>query len=60
MLPKACRLGQTIGLEWSRHKKIRRIDTSDLRVFRDQLEASGDALGGVEEVENSVRVKLAR
>jgi len=60
LLPKACRLGQTIGLEWSRNKKIRRIDTGDLRVFKGQLEASGDALRGVEQVENSVRVKLAR
>lgn len=60
LLPKACRLGQTIGLEWSRNKKIRRIDTGDLRVFKRQLEASGDALLGVEQVERSVRVKLAR
>jgi len=60
LLPKACRLGQTIGLEWSRNKKIRRIDTGDLRVFKGQLEASGDALRGVEQVEDSVRIKLAR
>ena len=60
LLPKACRLGQTIGLEWSRNKKIRRIDTGDLRVFKGQLEASGDALLGIEGVENSVRAKLAR
>jgi hypothetical protein len=60
LLPKACRLGQTIGLEWSRNKKIRRIDTGDLRVFKGQLEASGDALRGVEQVEGSVRAKLAR
>ena len=60
LLPKACRLGQTIGLEWSRHKKVRRIDTGDLRVFKGQLEASGDALRGVEQVETSVRSKLAR
>ena len=60
LLPKACRLGQTIGLEWSRHKKARRIDTGDLRVFKGQLEASGDALSGVELVEASVTAKLAR
>ena len=60
LLPKACRLGQTIGLEWSRDKKIRRIDTGDLRAFKSQLEASGDALRGVEQVEASVRTKLAR
>ena len=60
LLPKACRLGQTIGLEWSRDKKIRRIDTGDLRTFKGQLEASGDALRGVEQVEASARAKLAR
>ena len=60
LLPKACRLGQTIGLEWSRDKKIRRIDTADLRTFKGQLEASGDALRGVEQVEASARAKLAR
>ncbi len=60
LLPKACRLGQTIGLEWARDKKVRRIDTGDLHVFKSQLEASGDALRGVDKVEASVRAKLAR
>ena len=60
LLPKACRLGQTIGLEWSRDKKVRRIDTADLRAFRGELEKSGDALRGVEQVEATARAKLAR
>jgi hypothetical protein len=60
LLPKACRLGQTIGMEWARHKKVRRIDTGDLRAFKAQLEASGDALRGIEQVETSARAKLAR
>jgi len=60
LLPKACRLGQTIGMEWARDKKVRRIDTADLHVFKGQLEASGDALRGVEKVEALVRAKLAR
>lgn len=60
LLPKACRLGQTIGLEWARDKKVRRIDTGDLHKFKSQLEASGDALRGVDKVEASVRAKLAR
>jgi hypothetical protein len=34
LLPKACRLGQMIGLEWARDKKIRRIDTGDLHAFK--------------------------
>jgi hypothetical protein len=60
LLPKACRLGQMIGLEWARDKKVRRIDTGDLRAFKSQLEASGDALRGVERVEASARAKMAR
>lgn len=60
LLPRACRLGQTMGLEWSRDKKVRRIDTGDLRAFKGQLEASGDALRGVEQVEDSVKAKMAR
>ena len=60
LLPKVCRLGQTIGLEWSRDKKIRRIDTGDLHRFKGMLESSGDALRGVEQVEAATRVKLAR
>jgi hypothetical protein len=60
LLPKVCRLGQTIGLEWSRDKKIRRIDTGDLRAFKGQLEASGDALRGVEQVEALAKAKLVR
>lgn len=60
LLPKACRLGQMIGLEWARDKKVRRIDTRDLHAFKGQLEASGDALRGVEQVEASARAKMAR
>ncbi len=60
LLPKACRLGQMIGLEWARDKKIRRIDTGDLHAFKSQLEASGDALRGVDQVEASARAKMAR
>jgi hypothetical protein len=60
LLPKACRLGQVIGLEWARDKKVRRIDTGDLRTFKSQLEASGDALRGVDQVEASARAKMAR
>ena len=55
LLPKACRLGQLIGLEWSREKKIRRIDTRDLRAFNGILNASGDALRGVDQVETKAR-----
>jgi hypothetical protein len=60
LLPKACRLGQMIGLEWARDKKVRRIDTGDLHAFKGQLEASGDALRGIDQVEASARTKMAR
>lgn len=56
LLPKACRLGQMIGLEWARDKKVRR----DLHAFKGQLEAAGDALRGVQQVEASARAKMAR
>ncbi|MET3664566.1 hypothetical protein [Caulobacter sp. 1776] len=55
LLPKACRLGQLIGLEWSRDKKIRHITTGDLRVFNNMLEASGDPLRGVDQVDAKAR-----
>lgn len=58
LLPKACRLGQLIGLEWSREKAVRKIDTHDLRLFSSMLEASNDTLKGVDKVEQSARVKL--
>jgi hypothetical protein len=51
LLPKACRLGQLIGLEWSREKSIRKIDTADLRAFNTTLEASSDTLKGLDKIE---------
>jgi hypothetical protein len=60
LLPKACRLGQLIGLEWSRDRKVRHIDTGDLRKFKVILDASGDALRGVNQVEALARSKIGR
>lgn len=59
LLPKACRLGQLIGLEWSRDKKIKHITTGDLRVFNTMLEASGDPLKGVDQVDSKARQMTA-
>lgn len=59
ILPKACRLGQLMGLEWSREKSIRKIDTHDLRAFNAALESSNDTLRGLDKVEQAVRAKLA-
>lgn len=58
LLPKACRLGQLIGMEWSRDKRIKLIKTADLKVFNTMLEASGDPLRGVERVEAKARAML--
>jgi hypothetical protein len=58
LLPKACKLGQLIGLEWSREKKIKHITTADLKVFNSMLEASGDPLRGVEQVEAKARAMV--
>jgi hypothetical protein len=60
LLPKACRLGRVIGLEWSRERNVRRIDTGDLREFNKILDKSGDALRGVDEVDALVQQKLNR
>lgn len=59
VLAKACRVGQIVGLEWSRSKKIRKIDLDDLRRFNRELESSGDTLQGLDRVEASARAKLA-
>lgn len=55
LLPKACRLGQLIGLEWAKDKDVQKISTKDLKVFNSMLEAAGDPLKGVEAVEARAR-----
>jgi hypothetical protein len=59
LLPKACRLGQLIGLEWAKDKDIQKISTKDLKVFNSMLEAAGDPLKGVEAVEAKARAMTA-
>ncbi|WP_419317562.1 hypothetical protein ACN2C7_13910 [Caulobacter sp. ErkDOM-E] len=58
LLPKACRLGQLIGMEWARDRRIKRIKTGDLKVFNTMLEASGDPLRGVDQVERKARTLI--
>lgn len=58
-LAKACRLGQLIGLEWSRSKAVRRIDLGDLRTFNHTLDSEDDVLKGLDRVEQAARAKLA-
>jgi hypothetical protein len=58
VLAKACRLGPLIGMEWVRPKKVRRIDTGDLKGFNKTLERAGDVLRGLDAVDAEVRGKL--
>ncbi|WP_454761923.1 hypothetical protein [Caulobacter segnis] len=59
VLAKACRVGELIGVEWSRSKTIRKIDLDDLRRFNRDLENSSDPLQGLDRLEASARAKLA-
>ncbi|HEV2531035.1 hypothetical protein [Phenylobacterium sp.] len=59
VLAKACRLGPLIGLEWTRPKDVRRIDSGDLRGFQATLQSSRDVLVGMGKVEAQARAKIA-
>jgi hypothetical protein len=58
VLKKACRLGALIGLEWTRPRTVRRIDTGDLQSFKSTLNASGDVMTALNDVEAQARMKL--
>jgi hypothetical protein len=60
VLTEACRLGPLIGLEWTRPRAVRRINTDDLQGFQRTLESSPDVLHGIEAVTTLVRGKLER
>lgn len=55
---RACKLGALIGGEWVRPKKVRRIDTGDLKGFDRTLERSGDVPAGLAAVEAQARAKI--
>lgn len=55
---RACKLGARIGGEWVRPKKVRRIDTGDLKAFNATLQKSGDVMAGLGAVETQVRGKI--
>ncbi|WP_269716581.1 hypothetical protein [Caulobacter sp. NIBR2454] len=57
---KACRLGQTIGHEWSRDKPIRRIDTADLKAMLKLLNETPDVSAGLDRVDARVRELMGR
>jgi hypothetical protein len=55
----ACRMGQTIGHEWSREKAIRRISTADLKTYLTTLDAAPDVPTGLSRVELRVKTAMA-
>lgn len=57
LTPRVCRLGQMVGLDWSREHAVRRISTADLRTLYGLLE-QGDPMNGVARAEAAVRAKL--
>jgi hypothetical protein len=59
VLARACRLGPLIGLEWTRPRDVRRIDSGDLRGFKSTLQSSGAVLDGLARVEAQARAKIA-
>lgn len=60
VLARACQLGPLIGLEWTRPRNLRRIDSGDLRSFKSTLEGSRNVMSGLERVEAQARAKLGR
>ena len=60
LTPRACSLGQRIGLEWSREHGVRRITTADLRRYHALLEHDGDPQRGLAIVEGAVEADLKR
>ncbi|HEX7943750.1 MAG TPA: hypothetical protein VF495_03750 [Phenylobacterium sp.] len=60
VLARACRLGPLIGQEWTRPRKVRRIDSGDLRGFKTALESGGEVLEGIARVEAQARAKIGR
>lgn len=55
---QACRLGALIGQEWTRPRKVRRIDSGDLRSFKATLDGAGDVRTGLARVEAKARAKI--
>lgn len=59
LLPKACKLGQLIGMEWARDRRIKRISTQDLKRFSIILDDAGDPMRGLDAVEARARALIA-
>jgi hypothetical protein len=55
---RACRLGRRIGVEWTRPRAQRRIDTGDLKSLAATLEKAPDVAAGLRAVEARVREKI--
>ena len=55
----ACRMGQTIGQEWSRERDVRRISTADLKTYMATLDEAPDVTTGLSRVELKVKTAMA-
>jgi hypothetical protein len=60
VLRRACRLGPLIGLEWTRPKRVRRIDSRDLQSFKSVLDSSPDVVQALSKVEASAQSQISR
>ncbi|MBN9318232.1 MAG: hypothetical protein BGN86_11025 [Caulobacterales bacterium 68-7] len=59
ILSTACRMGQTIGHEWSRERAVRRISTDDLKTYMATLDEAPDVTTGLSRVELKVKTAMA-
>ena len=55
---RVCRLGRRIGLEWTRPKTERRIDTRELKALNAALRKAPDARTGLAAVEARVKARI--
>jgi hypothetical protein len=55
---RTCRLGRRIGLEWTRPKTERRIDTTELKTLNATLANAPDVMAGLDAVEARVKAKI--
>lgn len=59
LVTRTCRLGQEIGLEWSRSPRIKRISANDLRLFSDILRHTPDLNAALNQIGAKVAALIA-
>lgn len=60
IISTACKMGQTIGQEWSRGKAVRRINTDDLKTYMATLDDAPDVTTGLSRVQLRIDTALGR